>query len=322
VSKGCYTVSSKSDSDCWLTIVITPTEGGLRVAKRAIKAKEAVADIRSGMDDAALMEQYHLSAEGLQSLFDKLVTSGFIDLSEIARRLPGYLGVVAISESAPFRQSGQVTASPRTLKTKSPPLINVQEAARDIRWGIEDFALMEKYRLSPQELGGLFDKLLSAGLITEADLNRRHFLNDHTVDLREETLSFTEALQQLGLGAPESATGDGNAQPMPPRANDTLKEIAKNQDALSHENSSKTPRAAKVTAGQHETLWYDRPTIVVLLLIGLFPLGLYALYRNTTFSKGIKSLLIVGWVLLVIIYLMLVTGKILPEAGLSFLLTL
>ena len=106
------------------------------MAKRAINAKHAVADIRSGMDDDALIAKYHLSAEGLQSLFDKLVTGGFIDLSEIARRLPGFLGVVAISESASSGQMGEVTASPRPLKTKSPPLINVQEAARDIRWGI------------------------------------------------------------------------------------------------------------------------------------------------------------------------------------------
>src|SRR5271157_1125273 len=220
---------------------MTLTEGGLRVAKRAIKAKEAVADIRSGMDDAALMEQYHLSAEGLQSLFDKLVTSGFIDLSEIARRLPGYLGIVAITESAPPRHMGEVTASHQQLKTKSPPLINAQEAARDIRWGIEDSALMEKYRLSPQELHDLFDRLLSAGLITEADLNRRHFLNDHTVDLREEMLSFTEALQQLGLDDQGSATGDGDAQPEPPRANHTLNESTKEVHALSYKKSSKKP---------------------------------------------------------------------------------
>ncbi len=291
------------------------------MAKRSIKAKEAVADIRSGMDDAALMEKYHLSAEGLQSLFDKLVTGGFIDLSEIARRLPGFLGVVAISESASPLHMGEVTASPRPLKTKSPPLINVQEAARDIRWGIEDSALMEKYRLSPHELGGLFDKLLSAGLITQADLNRRHFLNDHTVDLREEMLSFTEALQQLGLGTLGSGNGDGDAQPKPPTANHTVNESTKVEEAVSHEKSSKTLPEPKVSTQPYETLWYDRPAIVVLLLIGLFPLGLYALlYRNSTFSTGIKSLLIVGWVLLLIIYIMLVTGKILPEAGLRFLL--
>ena len=280
------------------------------MAKRAIKAKEAVADIRSGMDDAALMEKYHLSAEGLQSLFDKLVTGGLIDLSEIARRLLGFLGVVAISESAPSRQTGEATASPRPLKSKSLPLINVQEAARDIRWGIEDSALMEKYRLSPHGLRSLFDKLISAGLITEADLNRRHFLNDHTVDLREETLSFTEALQQLGLLDPGSANGDGDAQIKPPRANHALNENAKEEEAISHEKSSKTLPEARVSVVQYETPWYDRATIVVLLLIGLFPLGLYAIYRNSTFSTGIKSLLIVGWVLLIIIYLMRISGKI------------
>jgi len=299
---------------------MTLTEGGLRVAKRAIKAKEAVADIRSGMDDAALIEKYHLSAEGLQSLFDKLVTSGFIDLSEIARRLPGYLGIVAITESAPPRHMGEVTASHQQLKTKSPPLINAQEAARDIRWGIEDSALMEKYRLSPQELHDLFDRLLSAGLITEADLNRRHFLNDHTVDLREEMLSFTEALQQLGLGAPGSGSGDGDARPKPPRANHTLKERPKEEEALSYEKNSKMLPVAKASAEPYETQWYDRPTIVVLLLIGLFPMGFYALYRNSTFSTVIKSLLIVAWVLLAIIYLMLVSAKIMPEVGLRLLL--
>jgi sulfur carrier protein ThiS len=230
------------------------------------------------------------------------------------------LGVVAISESATPRHMGEVTASTQQLRTKSPPLINVQEAARDIRWGIEDYALMEKYRLSPHELGGLFDKLLSAGLITQADLNRRLFLNDHTVDLREEMLSFTEALQQLGLGDPGSATVDGDAQPKPPRANHALNERTKAEEAISYEMSSKTLPEAKVSAERNEAPWYDRPTIVVLLLIGLFPLGLYALYRNSTFSTGIKSLLIGGWVLLVIIYLMLVTEKILPETGVRFLL--
>ena len=307
-------VLSKFNSLLRQIIVITLTEGGLRVTKRAIKAREAVADIRSGMDDGALMEKYLLSVEGLQSLFDKLVTGGFIDLSEIARRLPGYLGVVAISESAPQQHTGEVTASSRPPKTKSPPLINVQEAARDIRWGIEDSALMEKYRLSPNELGGLFDKLLSAGLITQADLNRRHFLNDHTVDLREETLSFTEALQQLGLIPPGSGNGDGDFQSKLPIANHTLDASAKEEEDLSHEKGSSALPEAKVSAQPYETPWYDRPTLVVLLLIGLFPLGLYALYRNSRFSAGIKSLLIVGWVLLMIIYLVLISGQILPEA--------
>jgi len=283
------------------------------MGKRAVSARQAVADIRSGMVDADLMRKYHLSATGLQSLLDKLVTGGFIDLSEIASRVPGgFLGVVAVSESARPRRMGEVTASSGPLRTKSSPLINAQEAARDIRWGIEDSALMGKYRLSPHELRELFDKLLSAGLITQADLNQRHLLNDHTVDLREDMLSFTGALQQLGLAAPGSATGDGDAQPKAPRANHTLNGRTKEEKALSHEKRSKTVPEAKVRAEPYKTPWYDRPDIVVILLTGLFPLGLYALYRNSTFSRGIKSLLIVGWILLVMIYIALVTGKILP----------
>ena len=179
---------------------------------------------------------------------------------------------------------------------------------------------MEKYRLSPHELGGLFDKLLSAGLITQADLSRRHFLNDHTVDLREEMLSFTEALQQLGLGAQGFGNGDGDAQVKPPIANDTPNESRKEEEALSPEKGIRTLPQAKVSVEQHETPWYDRPTVVVLLLIGLFPLGFYALYRNSTFSTGIKPFLIVGWVLLVTIYMMLVCGQILAEDGLRSLL--
>jgi hypothetical protein len=88
---------------------MTFTKRGLHLAKRSIKAKEAVADIRSGVDDASLMETYYLSAERLQSLVDKLVTGGFIDLSDIARRLPGYLGVVATTECVPALQIGGVT---------------------------------------------------------------------------------------------------------------------------------------------------------------------------------------------------------------------
>jgi hypothetical protein len=298
---------------------MTFNKGGIHVLKRAIKAKEAVADIRSGMDDASLMEKYHLSAEGLQSLFDKLVTGGFIDLSDIARRLPGYLGVVAITECAPARRTGEAIASTPPLKTKSPPLINVQEAARDIRWGIEDPAIMEKYRLSPRELRGLLDKLLSAGLITQADLDRRHFLNDHTVDLREEMLSFTEALQELGLSNSGSSTSDGDGKPKLARPNHTAKERTKEEKGLSRIEGTKTPSKGKVYSDPDKMSWYDRPTAVVLLLIGLFPLGLYALYRNSTLSARIKSSLIAGWVLLVTIYLVLVFGNIVPE-GLRSLL--
>ena len=55
------------------------------VEKKKISAKDALADIRSGMSDANLMSKYLLSNAGLQSLFDKLVTAGYIDLEKYWR---------------------------------------------------------------------------------------------------------------------------------------------------------------------------------------------------------------------------------------------
>ncbi len=77
--------------------------------RRKISAKEAVADIRSGVDDAALMKKYGLSPNGLQSLFDKVVNTGFIDLGEMQNRLHGFPGYCCHTRGRSFRaeRSGQ-----------------------------------------------------------------------------------------------------------------------------------------------------------------------------------------------------------------------
>ena len=48
-----------------------------------IKAVDAVKCIRSGMDDAALMQEFNVSASGLQSLFTQLVAAGILRRSEL-----------------------------------------------------------------------------------------------------------------------------------------------------------------------------------------------------------------------------------------------
>ena len=59
------------------------------------------------------------------------------------------------------------------------------------------------------------------------------------MDLREETLSFTEALQQLGLIPPGSGNGDGDFQSKSASiANHTLDASAKEEEDLSHEKGS------------------------------------------------------------------------------------
>lgn len=55
--------------------------------KARIDAKQAVEDIRSGMDDAALMKKYGVSAKGLESLLKKLVTAGVLTSAEYEKRM-------------------------------------------------------------------------------------------------------------------------------------------------------------------------------------------------------------------------------------------
>ena len=54
--------------------------------KAVVKAAEAVNAIRSGMNDAALMEKFSLSAKGLDSLFKKLSATGDLDDAELEQR--------------------------------------------------------------------------------------------------------------------------------------------------------------------------------------------------------------------------------------------
>jgi hypothetical protein len=51
--------------------------------------------------------------------------------------------------------------------------LNAKEFAGDVRAGLDDIGLMNKYELSPSQLKKAFEKLLNAGLITESDVAGR-----------------------------------------------------------------------------------------------------------------------------------------------------
>ena len=97
--------------------------------KKKVSARESITDIRSGMSDAALMEKYHLSPPGLQSLFDKLVGGGYIDLSEIHERKPEYLGIVEISRAFPQPEKDEAEDVRQAVRPKLRVQVNAQEAA-------------------------------------------------------------------------------------------------------------------------------------------------------------------------------------------------
>ena len=64
--------------------------------KREVKAKEAIRDIRSGMDDIALMEKYKINDKGLKSLFRKLLAAGLVTADEIDQRESPFMSTVTL----------------------------------------------------------------------------------------------------------------------------------------------------------------------------------------------------------------------------------
>jgi hypothetical protein len=56
------------------------------VAKKKIKVKEFVTDVRKGMDDPTLMSKYGLSSKELEDVFQKLVEVDFITIVELWER--------------------------------------------------------------------------------------------------------------------------------------------------------------------------------------------------------------------------------------------
>jgi hypothetical protein len=56
------------------------------VAKKQIKARELLSDIRAGVDDAGLMEKYGLSARGVLQALNRLIAEGLLSPSELVER--------------------------------------------------------------------------------------------------------------------------------------------------------------------------------------------------------------------------------------------
>ena len=110
--------------------------------KPKIKARDAVRDIRSGMTDSQLMEKYGLSAKGLQSLVLKLLEVKAITPAEIDQRNEAYHDTTVIQQ------------------------IDGTDMVKDILSGMSDSDLMEKYGLSSEGLGFVFQTLTDTQVIT------------------------------------------------------------------------------------------------------------------------------------------------------------
>ena len=61
--------------------------------------------------------------------------------------------------------------------------IDAEQVLNDIRSGMSDQSLMNKYALSAKGLQSLFEKLLDAGLITQSELEDRMSTSEQTVEI-------------------------------------------------------------------------------------------------------------------------------------------
>jgi len=154
-------------------------EAAVKISK--IKAKEALADIRAGMDDISLMKKYKLSAKGLQSLFTKLGQAGIIkhvNASEVLADLRSGINSDDLMKKHSLTprgmqnlfqeldRAGILKASAEQDGVPAKVVINTNEIAEDIRSGLNKTQLMEKYRMSPRALRWVSTTLISSGTIT------------------------------------------------------------------------------------------------------------------------------------------------------------
>lgn len=59
------------------------------MSKRQLRGKEVLLDTHSGLDDAALMDKYKLSAQGLQSILQNLFAASVLKQAELDRGILG-----------------------------------------------------------------------------------------------------------------------------------------------------------------------------------------------------------------------------------------
>lgn len=135
------------------------------VQKRKIKAKDIISDIRSRMTDSELMAKYNLSAKGLQGVFLKLLNAKAIAKAELDWR------PIAHDDTVVIRQ------------------IKTTDIVNDIRSGMTDVELMERYSVSSEGLQKAFRILVEAGSLEQKELYGRSPAQDDTV--------FIECLREL-----------------------------------------------------------------------------------------------------------------------------
>ncbi len=170
------------------------------MGKPTINAKEVFEDIRAGMDDAALMKKYNLSARELASLFRELSSIGAIRwlkardiLSDIkegmrdADLIEKYKLSSAGLESlfSELAKAGISVSAGHQARARNKRQISQPQIVHDIHAGMTEAQLMEKYELSSWGMQRVLGKLLAAGGITWQEMAVLSLKSEDSVTLRD-----------------------------------------------------------------------------------------------------------------------------------------
>ncbi len=128
---------------------------------RAKRIQTLASDLRSGMARSELMKKYQLSTEGLESALKRLLEENAISPDELATFRSSR------DEQRTLELRGH-SAGKKTLKAK--------ELLADVRAGLDDAGLMEKYGLSARGIIKALNRLIWEGLMSSSELAERRSL--------------------------------------------------------------------------------------------------------------------------------------------------
>jgi hypothetical protein len=129
-----------------------------RMSKQKIGAREAVNDIKSGMSNDELMQKYHLTAKGLESLFQKVVQAGLLEKSFLLNR-----EAAGPSDAIPAKTPAPVPTT-TAYEAPAPPEL-LEQIAGEIGEGLHDYEIMRRHELPPGRLNQIKAGLIEQGRI-------------------------------------------------------------------------------------------------------------------------------------------------------------
>ena len=162
------------------------------------------------------------------------------------------------------------TSKPAGVASQPQRKLSAKEILADIREGMSDRDLEQKYRLTPDGREKVFKTLIAKGLMTEAELQWRNKLLKS-----QEASNIVPTPQSPSMPTPVDPPRETDEKPLPPT------------ESPSTPDSKTASLASKFRHGY----WLEDKKILILLLVLAAPLGLYGLWKTSRFQTVTKAIL-------------------------------